>query len=226
MFVIVFFAVVHQAGRADLVASALLAPVLMALWQLSLFASGEIVAEERWLGTVEPVLATPASFTGLVFARVLAVTVVSLVAAPEALLVGRLVFGAGVHVYHPIPLVLALAATAFAVSGTALVMATLFVLTRSARTFQNSLGYPFYVLGGVFVPVSLLPGWVRPLSSAVFLSWSADLLRASLRPAAVHGVPLRLAMICALGLLGLVVGMLVLGRTLRRLQREGTLGVA
>lgn len=226
MFAIVFLAIVRQAGRGDLVSSALLAPVLMALWQLSLFVSGEIVAEERWLGTVEPALATPARFPGLVFARVLAVTVVSLVAAPEVLLVGRVVFGAGIHVYHPVPLVLALLATAFAVSGTALVMAALFVLTRSARTFQNSLSYPFYVLGGVFVPVSVLPAWIRPVSSVVFLSWSADLLRASLRPAAVHDVALRLAAICGLGLVGLAVGLLVLGRTLRRLQQDGTLGVA
>ena len=57
-------------------------------------------------------------------------------------------------------------------------MASLFVLARNAVTFSNSASFPFYVLGGILVPVSLLPHWVRRSSSIVFLSWSADLLRA------------------------------------------------
>ena len=114
----------------------------------------------------------------------------------------------------------------FAVAGTALIMASLFVLTRSARTFQNSLSYPFYVLGGVLVPVSYLPDWLRPLSSGVFLSWSADLLRASLAPAPVHRLAFRLAMIVLLGLAGLALGRLALGRILDRLRTSGELGLA
>src|SRR5207248_641082 len=139
------------------------APVLIALWQLSLLDSGEIVAEERWAGTLEPALATPSNFAAIVFARILAVTTIALVSIPEVLVAGRLFFGVSLHVHHPLALVLTLFATAFAVSCTAVIMAALFVLTRSARTFQNSLSYPFYVLGGVFVPVAFLPGWLQPV---------------------------------------------------------------
>ena len=53
-------------------------------------------------------------------------------------------------------------------------MATVFVLARTAMLFTNALGYPFYILGGVLVPVAFLPGWLRPVSRLVFLSWSSD----------------------------------------------------
>src|SRR5437867_7733272 len=68
MFTIVFLAIVQHAGRGDLAQYALLAPVLIALWQLALLDSGEIVAEERWAGTLEPALATPTPFPVIVFA--------------------------------------------------------------------------------------------------------------------------------------------------------------
>jgi ABC-2 type transport system permease protein len=226
MFTIVFLAIVRQAGRGDLAQYALLAPVLIALWQLSLFCSGEILAEERWAGTLEPTLAAPASFPALVMARILAVTAVALVSVPEVLLAGRLLFGVSLHLRHPLALVLTMLATGFAVAGTALIMAAVFVLTRSARTFQNSLSYPLYVLGGVFVPVAFLPSWLRPLSSVVFLSWSGDLLRASLAAEPVHRLGLRLAVVCALGLAGLALGAGLLERVLSRLKRNGSVGVA
>ncbi|NIR38842.1 MAG: hypothetical protein GWN07_23450, partial [Actinobacteria bacterium] len=50
-------------------------------------------------------------------------------------------------------------------------------LSRAAITFQSSASYPILLLGGVFVPLSLLPGWVEPLGRLVFLSWSSDALR-------------------------------------------------
>lgn len=104
-------------------------------------------------------------------------------------------FGVEVSVDHPVVFALAIGATILATTASGLLMSTAFIATRSARTFQNSLSYPFYVLGGVLVPVSFLPDWVQPLSRVVFLSWSADLLRDCLRPGNVDAVAPRLAVI-------------------------------
>jgi ABC-2 type transport system permease protein len=115
--------------------------------------------------------------------------------------------------------------TAFAILGTALVMASVFVLSRSARNFQNSLNYPFFLLGGVLVPVALLPGWLQPLCRLVFLSWSADLLRDALEPAPVRGVAARLLVIALLGAAAAALGRWLLHRMLDRLRRHGTLSL-
>jgi ABC-2 type transport system permease protein len=226
LFTITFLAIVRHAGRGDLLEYALMAPVLIALWAMALLASGEVIAADRYEGTLEPAVAAPASFSAIVLGRIFAVTATSLVALSEVWLVARLLFDVTVTVEHPLAFLLTLAATTFAMAGTATIMASLFVLTRSARTFQNSLSYPFYVLGGVIVPVSFLPDWLEPLSGAVFLSWSADLLRDSLDAEAVSRLAVRLGAVTLLGAVGFVIGHLLLEQILRRARSTGEIGLA
>lgn len=222
----IFLSVVRHAGRDDLVPFALVAPVLMALWRTSIMASGGIVNEDRGQETMESTIAAPASYAAVVLGRVVAVSVIGLLAVPEVWLVARVGFGIGIAVRHPTVLVLSLAAACFAMSGTAVVMAAVFALARSSRIFQQTLTYPFYVLSGILVPVSLLPFWVRPLSRVVFLSWTADLLRACLSPAPVRDPALRLAVIVALGLAGYIGGTALLRRVLDRVRYLGTMTYA
>jgi ABC-2 type transport system permease protein len=223
---VVFLSVVRHAGRPDLVPFALAAPVLMALWRTSIMASGEIVNEDRGLATMEPTIAAPASYPMAILGRIAAVSAVGLLGLPEVWLVARALFGIAITVEHPAVLVLTLTAAAFAMSGTAVVMAAVFALGRSARIFQQTLTYPFYVLGGILVPVSLLPFWLRPFSRLVFLSWTADLLRASLAPAPVDDAALRLSAIVGLGVAGYVGGTLILGKVLHRVRNLGTITYA
>jgi ABC-2 type transport system permease protein len=136
------------------------------------------------------------------------------------------VFGVSMPFDHPLELALTLVCTVFAMAGTAVAFAALFVMTRNAITFANSASFPFYVLGGIFVPVAVLPGWVQPVSKIVFLSWSADLLRSSLRPAHVHDFWGRLGMVVLLGVLSFALGRVVLFLVLRRMRTTGELATA
>jgi ABC-2 type transport system permease protein len=111
-------------------------------------------------------------------------------------------------------------------AGTAVAFAALFVLTRNAFTFANSSSFPFYVLGGVFVPIALLPGWIQPVTKGVFMSWSSDLLRASLKPAPIHNEWGRLGMVLLLGALSFLLGRIVLVYVLRRMRTTGELATA
>lgn len=224
LFTIVFLAIVEHAGRSDLHAYVVLAPVLIALWALSLYVSGEIVDADRSQGVLESAVAAPAAFPLVLLARVLAVTAVALLAVPEVWLVARVLFGVELTLHHPELFVGTLVLTVFATSGAGVIMASLFVVARNVRNFQNALTYPVYVLAGVLVPVSVLPDWIEPLSRVVFLSWSADLLRDALQPAAVADAAPRLAAIVALGIANFAVGYALLTRMLRRVRVTGTLG--
>jgi ABC-2 type transport system permease protein len=222
-FAVIFLGITRHAGRDDLSAAAMLAPILIALWSMALFVAGEVIDTDRWYGTLESIVAAPVGLTILVLGRVAAVTAVSLLSVGEVFLVGQLGFGVRVVPHHPGPFMLALLATGLAMTGTSVAMAGLFVTTRTARTFQNSSSFPFYVLGGVLVPVSFLPGWLQPVSKLVFLSWSADLLRDSLGPAPVDQVPLRLGAIAALGVAGFMLGHYLIERLLWRVRGLGSL---
>jgi ABC-2 type transport system permease protein len=224
LFTIIFMMIFRQAGRADLTAYAAIAPVFIALWWLALFNSGWTITMERWNGTLEMLVAAPSSFAAVVLGRITTTTMIGVVSFGEAWLVARLIFGTTVTIDHPWVFLATIFVTLAAMSGTAVALASLFVLTRNAVTFSNSASYPFYVLGGILVPVSVLPGWLRPVSSIVFLSWSADLLRAALRPGTVHGLAFRLGMVVLLGACGFAIGAFAMRVILQRVRNSGELG--
>ena len=223
LFTIIFLAIVRQGGRHDLQPDALMAPILMSLWWFALFQGGNLITEDRWEGVLEWVLAVPVGFASVILGRIGAIMCFGLLTFFEVWGIGEALFGVGVPFHHPLELALTLVATVFAMAGAAVAFAAVFVLTRNAYTFGNSASFPFYVLGGVFVPVAILPGWIQPISSAIFMSWSADLLRASLRPAAVDSFWGRLGMVVLLGAISFLVGRAVLSVVLRRMRVTGEL---
>jgi ABC-2 type transport system permease protein len=223
---LVFLAIIRHGGREDLAPYAVLAPALIVLWGVALMVSGELIAQDRENESLEAMVATPAPFAGVLTGRIAAVTLLSLAGFVESWLAAFLVFGVAVPIPHPGPFIAIVLVTALAMAGTSCVMAAVFVLARSARAFQNSLTYPFYVLGGVMVPIALLPGWFEPISRVVFLSWSSDLLRDALSPAPVPDLLPRLGIVFALGASAYLLGLALVRRSLDRLRRTGTLGYA
>ncbi|POX64460.1 ABC transporter permease [Streptomyces sp. Ru62] len=223
LFTVVFLAISEYAGRRDLAPYAILAPVLMSLWAMALFTAGELISQERSWGTLEALVATPAPFATVLTARIFAVTTLSLASFAESWAAAFGVFGIVLPIHHPVLFAACLLTSSFAMAGTALTLSAVFVLAPSARIVQNTLSYPFYLLSGVVVPITFLPGWLRPVSHVVFLSWSADLLRGSLAPDPVTNPAGRLAAIVLLGFAGYAGGSLLLARFLRRVHVLGTL---
>jgi ABC-2 type transport system permease protein len=222
-YVLIFLSITRNAGRSDLDLQATLAPFLASMWTLALVLAGDVVAGDKREGTLEPLLASPGSVFRVILGRVTAVGFLGLFCAVETLVVAVLLFGVRPTVAHPGWFALGVLVTCLAMAGTSNIMAGLFVLGRAAVNFQNALNYPFYVLGGVFVPVAFLPGWLRPVSDGVFLSWSSDLLRDSLSAGALVDPGLRVAVIVGLGAAGVAVGWALQAVVLVRIRRTGAI---
>lgn len=225
-FAIVLLGMTKAAGRDDLLAYALLAPVLMGLWAFSVGLAGQLLIEEKAGGTLELAISSPGWFMGVVLGRIASVTMLGLLPMIETYLIARILFGVDVHVSHPGAFMVAALATTFAMAGTSTLIAAWFVLARGGGMFANFLSYPVYILSGVMVPVSFLPDWIEPLSRVVFLTWGADLLRDSLQPGPVIHLPLRVVAVVGLGTLGLLGGQVLTRLALHRLRRLGTVSSA
>jgi ABC-2 type transport system permease protein len=218
---VIFTMIMRHGGRSDLVQAASLAPFYMSLWWFALFSGGWIIQTDRWEGTLEYVVSAPANFVALVFGRVGATTLPGVLAFAETWAFGRYVLHSDVTIRHWPAFLASFSLTLFAMAATALLMAAAFVLARNAVTFSNSASFPFYVLGGILVPVAFLPGWLRPLSTVVFLRWSADLLRGSVAARPVPHLALGLLMIAGLGGVALLAARAVLACVLHRIRTNG-----
>jgi len=200
--VVLFLSVVDAFDRPDLVINALLAPILMTMWGTALWTGGGVVRDDRWQGRLELHAAAPTGYGLVVTARVSAVVLLSLLVVPITLLTAWVTYGIDIRILHPWVLLGALALTAGAIAATGMVFSSLTILSRAAITFQSSASYPFLLLGGVFVPLSLLPAWTHPLGRLVFLSWSSDLIRDSVDQTVVAGAAWQLVAIAVLGVVG------------------------
>lgn len=221
LFAVMFLSITQHTRDDVAISNAIFAPALISLWFLSLDLGGTTINRERWQQTLNQLIGTPARLSAIVFGRVLAVVILAGLTFVEAYAVARFAFGVDVRVPHGWLLAGTVAVTLFAMAGTATALAGLFVLSRQVLLFQNAMTYPFYILGAVLVPVSLLPGWLQPATRVFFLSWASELVRASLRPGAVPGWPWRLAMIAGLGAAALVAGVVMTERVVNRLRRTG-----
>ncbi|TYB39382.1 ABC transporter permease [Actinomadura chibensis] len=211
--------------RPDVLANAVLAPGLIGLWVAALDYAGRIVPEDRWAGRLHALVAAPVPLGLIVAGRVTLVTLPGAAAFAESWLVAALGFGRVLTVADPALFAAAVAATCLAAVGTATLLSAVLALTRAREVLQNSLGYPFYILGGILVPAAALPGWLHPVSRVVFLSWSADLLRGAVRGDA-GGPAGGLAAILGLGAAALAAGLWLTRRNVDRARRFGTVGHA
>jgi ABC-2 type transport system permease protein len=111
---------------------------------------------------------------------------------------GRLVFGIPLHLADPVAFAVAIPTTIVALGALGLVIGSTFVLYRNANALSNMLEFPVWLVTGVLVPLSLLPGWLHPLSWALAPTWGFR----AVKRAAFGGEPwAAVAMCAALGVL-------------------------
>jgi ABC-2 type transport system permease protein len=148
---------------------------------------GIATAYERGDGVLKRLGATPLSRGGLIGAKLLAVLLL------EALQVlALLALAAGVYGWRPqgslalAALALLLGTAAFA--GLGLLMAGT-LRPEATLAGANALFLLFLLVGGLFLPLGALPGWMAALGQLLPAAALADTLRATLAPGGVLPVP-------------------------------------
>jgi ABC-2 type transport system permease protein len=222
---LIFGGIVISTGRRGLLPTVILGAGLMGMWMVCVQHGGEIIAAERSAGTFEALESTPALLRLVVLGRVTVVTAVTLLALPEAWLLALVVFRTPIGIPHPALFAAAVLLVLAGLHATAILFAAMFVLARNALVMQNAMAYPIYLLGGLLVPVSVLPGWLQAVSRLIFLSWGSDLLRAALSPVPPADVGGRLIALAVTVAALAAIGQVVFGMVLRRSRINGTMSL-
>jgi ABC-2 type transport system permease protein len=219
---VAFFMFSAGAGGETLVYASFGAAV-MGIWSATSTSAGSAMQRERWHGTLELLVTAPTHFAFVLLPVTVAMSTVGLYSMTATLLWGRIAFGIDVPLEHPILFAVALVATVLSIGALGFLLAVSFVRYRTAWALGNMLEYPVWLVGGFLVPLTLLPGWVRPLSWALAPTWGVD----AIRQAALGGGPLpEIALCLLLGGAYVLAGSLVLDRVLRAARRDGSLALA
>jgi ABC-2 type transport system permease protein len=195
---------------------------MMGIWSSTLFGSGGAIQWQRWQGTLELLVAAPPRFILTMVPLTIATATIGLYAVVATLFWGRLLFDVPLDVEHPWLFALALPVTTVGLGLLGLVLASTFVLYRHASAFSNLLEYPVWLVSGLLVPVSLLPGWVEPVSWVLAPTWGVKAVRES----ALGGDPgAAVGMCLLLSAVYLVVGAATMANFERLARKRATLGL-
>ena len=196
---------------------------MMGIWSSTLFGSGGAIQWQRWQGTLEYAIAVPPPFLLVIVPLTLATATIGLYSLCATLLWGWLFFDVPMEIAHPLAFVVALPVTVLGLGLLGLVLASTFILYRNANALSNLLEFPVWLVTGLLVSLSLLPGWVGPISWMLAPTWGIN----ALREAAIAGNPwAEIGMCLALGAVYLVIGHFALQHFERLARERATLAIA
>jgi ABC-2 type transport system permease protein len=154
-----------------LLLSASLGAAVMLMWSLVVIGSSNALEQQRWLGTLELLVAAPVPFAVVIAPICVASGVVGAYSLLATLTWGTLLFHVPLVIEQPFAFAAAVPACIVAIGMLGLVMAATFVLYRAAFSLGIAMQYPVWIATGLLVPLSVLPSFVGPLSWFLGPSW-------------------------------------------------------
>jgi ABC-2 type transport system permease protein len=167
-------------------------PGLLALTILFSTSSMEaiVIVFERRVGSLERLLLAPLRLPALLAGKLLGGMVFGITVTLAVLLISLANFGVAAINLPVLFLLLLLSALAFSALGAYVSVAVREVF--EAQTLANFIRFPMMFLGGIFVPLDSMPGWLQVIARLLPLTYSVEGLRVALSggPGAVAAVDL------------------------------------
>lgn len=194
------------------------------LWTAALFMGGTSITSERWMGTLESLVAVPASLQTIVLGKNLANVVQSLGAMVVSYVVASLVFGGLPQIARPdwFLFALLLSVASYVVCG--LLLGALFILNPEIARFHNGMEFPIYILAGFLFPAALLPAWTTPLSYILAPYWAARALHAASSGGTTTEIGASLGTLLVVTAVYLLIAHFLFRRVIYRAKVQATLG--
>jgi ABC-2 type transport system permease protein len=221
-FATVAFLVYGRVDDPDVMVYAGLGAAVMGIWSVVTTTASGLLQRERWLGTLELLVASPTRFALILVPVTTAMASLGLFSLGSTLLWGRLLFGISVPIESPLLFALSVIVSIFSIALLGFLLSVAVVRYRTAWAMGNLLEYPGWLLCGFLVPLSLFPGWVTWIAYALPPTWGM----AGIREAAAGGSPWSdIALCLGTGLAYGAVGWLLSETVLRSARRHATLSL-
>jgi ABC-2 type transport system permease protein len=199
---------------------------LTGLWSTLLFAGGNSINIERWVGTLEMTIGAPTPLQVMVIGRNFANVLQSLFSMICSYLFIAIFFGVQLVIAQPVLFFASLFFTVISFVCFGLLLAPLFVLNPDVQRWQNGLEFPMYILGGFLFPIALLPGWTTPISYLLAPYWAARALHAASSAGGdLNDVWLSWIMMAVFSLIYLIIAHFMFKALVKKARIDATLNV-
>ena len=194
----------------------------MGIWTSQTTTAATLVQRERWAGTLELVVAAPTPFAFVVLPITFGMATLGLYSVVAVILWDWWLFDLPLQVENWPGFVLSILMATFTIALFGFLLSVTVVRYRTAWALGSALEYPGWLLCGFVVPLTVLPGWVQPLSWALAPTWGVEAMRDS---AAGESPWFALAMCAAVGLAYAVLAAWLGERLIDSARRNATLSL-
>ncbi len=199
---------------------------LSGLWSTLLFSGSGAITHERWMGTLELLVASPSSLVVILGGKLLGTIAFSLSSLVLSYGIGAWLFGYPLTVADPVGFAVSLVLGLVALWVMGMLFAPLAIYWRPVGQFLGALEYPIFSLSGFVFPILLLPVWTVPVSDLLPPYWAAVALHGAARGDLALPEQVRAWVnIVVLSALLLLVSLAMFHAVLVRARRIGTLAL-
>jgi ABC-2 type transport system permease protein len=168
------FRATHQAPS---LLYAALGAAVMGIWSTTATNAGGAIQQQRNWKVLELLVGAPAPLILVLAPITVATAGLGVYSIVTTFLWGRLLFGVPLHVSHLGLFLVSIPTAVLSIGLLGLVLASALVLYREASAFSQALEYPIWLITGMLIPLSLLPGWVHPVSWVLAPTWGMRAVR-------------------------------------------------
>jgi len=213
----------YGAGAPRRLATVAVGASMIGIWAAASTSGAGAMQHQRREGTLELLAAAPSPFSATLAPVTLAMSTVGLYSMVATVIWARLLFGIPLTVGQPAGFLGGVAVTVISVGMFGFLLSVSVVRFRSAWALGNVLEFPLWLICGFMIPLSLLPGWVRPISWILGPTWGVRAVHEAASGAVPWGA---MGMALALSVVYGALGVWVSGRMLHSARANATLALS
>ena len=174
---------------------------------------------EKHVGTLSPLMQTPASLFCVFLGMSVLNIVAGLISSGLSLCYAQFVFDIDLSAANFLSVIVIVMLTVFSLTGFGMMIGSVGLRLRTSSIIANIVSYVGLLICGVNFPLSYLPQWVQAVASALPLTYGVNAMRGAVDGAGLSSIYGDLLMMAGLGLLYLAISW-VLFRMFEKMARN------
>lgn len=154
----------------------------------AVFAVANITSQDKWQGTLQNLMVTPANRMALFIGRASFQIFMSAVITVAALIYAHFLFGVSFANTDYAALGIAIMLTSVMMISFGLLISSIGLFMRTAMIVANIFLFLTMLVSGVNFPVSTLPIWLQPISWAIPMTYGVEAARGAIQGASVFSL--------------------------------------
>lgn len=180
MYAFILYMMYKGGNRESFAAYVMLGTGLLSLWSSICFSSAGDIERERFMGTLENISSVPIDFKTIILGKVLGNTILGILGMIISIAFVMFFFGESFIIKNTLFFTIGFIVSMLSFMAIAMLISTIFTLSRNARALMNCLEYPVFILCGIVFPIEILPTWTRIFSYILSPTWAVKVLRAGI----------------------------------------------